>query len=208
VYGALLDARAVAAWRVPDGMISVVHELDPREGGRFRVSLTYDAPTGAGKTSPNTDTYHGCFTKLVPDEQVVEVVEFETTDPAMQGEMTITTTLVDADAGTEITVVFDGLPPGVPEDANATGTRMALANSQRWSRPAVRPTPGASRRGSHRARCRTQPCAKMRCRSHNTSAMLCICIALSPRREVSYEGDLDGPDQRAAMASNDLERRA
>lgn len=136
VYGALLDPRAVSAWRVPDGMTSVVHALDAREGGWFRVSLTYDAQVDTGKTTAHTDTYHGFFAKLVPDTQIVEVVEFETTDPAMQGEMTITTTLVDADAGTEITVVFDGLPPGVPEDANATGTRMALAKLAALVEPA------------------------------------------------------------------------
>jgi len=31
--------------------------------------------------------------RLVPNEQVVEVVEFETADPALRGEMTITFTL-------------------------------------------------------------------------------------------------------------------
>jgi len=60
-----------------------------REGRSFRISLTYDAPTGTGKTTAHTDTSHGHFVKLVLDEQVVEVVEFETTDPAMGGEMTI-----------------------------------------------------------------------------------------------------------------------
>jgi uncharacterized protein YndB with AHSA1/START domain len=127
VYRALLNARAVAAWRVPDGMSSQVHEFDACEGGRFRISLSYDAPTRAGKTNPNTDTYHGRFAKLVPDEQIVETVEFETTDPAMQGVMTITTALHDTDGGTEIVVVFEGLPPGVPDAANELGTRMALA---------------------------------------------------------------------------------
>src|SRR5881396_3894085 len=93
VYRALLDAHAVAAWMVPNGMTSRVHEFDAREGGVFRISLTYDAPTGIGKTSAHTDTYHGRFVKLVVDEQVVEVVEFETADPALRGEMTITITL-------------------------------------------------------------------------------------------------------------------
>jgi hypothetical protein len=49
----------------------------------------------------------------VENEQVVEVVEFETTDPAPRGEMTITTTLADADGGTDVLGVHDGLPPGV-----------------------------------------------------------------------------------------------
>ncbi|MCU1277502.1 MAG: hypothetical protein JWM53_1048 [bacterium] len=84
VYRALLDARAIATWWVPAGMSSHVHDLDAREGGAFRISLTYDAPSGAGKTTARTDTYHGRFLRLVPDEQVVEVVELETTDPALK----------------------------------------------------------------------------------------------------------------------------
>jgi uncharacterized protein YndB with AHSA1/START domain len=126
VYRALLDARAIAKWRVPDGMTSKVHEFDPREGGTFRISLTYDAPTRTGKTSAHTDTYHGRFVKLVPNEQVVEVVEFETTDPAMQGEMTITYSLADADGGTDVHAVHDRLPPGVSAADNETGWRMSL----------------------------------------------------------------------------------
>jgi uncharacterized protein YndB with AHSA1/START domain len=128
VYRALLDARAVATWKVPTGMTSHVHAFDAREGGSFRVSLSYEAPTGTGKTTAHTDTYHGRFVKLVPDEQVVEVVEFETVDPALSGEMTITTTLADADGGgTDLLAVHDGLPPGVSPADNETGWREALA---------------------------------------------------------------------------------
>ncbi len=73
VYRALLDARAVATWMVPTGTTSHVYAFDPREGGSLRISLTYDAPTGAGKTNAHTDTYHGHFVTLVTNEQVVEV---------------------------------------------------------------------------------------------------------------------------------------
>lgn len=126
VYRALLDARAVAAWKVPTGMTSHVHEFDPREGGAFRVSLTYDEPTGTGKTTSHTDTYHGRFVRLVPDEQVVEAMEFETADPSMRGEMTVTYTLTDADGGTDVLTVHEGLPSGVAPGDNETGWRMAL----------------------------------------------------------------------------------
>jgi uncharacterized protein YndB with AHSA1/START domain len=127
VYRALLDARAVAAWKVPTGMTSHVHAFDAREGGSLRISLTYDTPTGVGKTTARTDTYHGHFVKLVPNEQVVEVDEFETTDPALRGEMTITITLVDADGGTDLLAVHEGLPPGVSTADNELGWRLALA---------------------------------------------------------------------------------
>jgi uncharacterized protein YndB with AHSA1/START domain len=127
IYRALIDAGAVAQRMVPTGMTSHVHAFDPREGGKFRISLTYDAPTGTGKTTAHTDTYHGRFVTLVPNEQVVEVVEFETEDPALQGEMTITMTLRDADGGTEITAVHDRLPPGLSSAENETGWRLSLA---------------------------------------------------------------------------------
>jgi uncharacterized protein YndB with AHSA1/START domain len=126
VYHALVDARAVATWMVPSGMTSHVHAFDAREGGAFRISLTYAAPTGTGKTTAHTDTYHGRFVRLVPNEQVVEVMEFETSDPAMQGEMTVAITLSDARGGTDVVGVHDGLPPGVSPADNETGWRMAL----------------------------------------------------------------------------------
>jgi uncharacterized protein YndB with AHSA1/START domain len=91
------------------------------------LSLTYEAPTRTGKTTAHTDTYHGRFVKLVPNEQVVEVDEFETEDPALRGEMTITITLADADGGTDLFAVHDGLPRGVSPADNETGWRMALA---------------------------------------------------------------------------------
>src|SRR5438093_10541568 len=125
VYRALLDARAVARWMVPTGMTSHVHAFDPREGGSFRISLTYDAPTGTGKTTAHTDTYHGRFVKLVINEQVVEVVEFETTDPALRGKMTITITLADADGGTDLLAVHDELPPGLSTVDNEPGWRSS-----------------------------------------------------------------------------------
>jgi uncharacterized protein YndB with AHSA1/START domain len=72
-------------------------------------------------------TGSGHFVKLEPNERVVEVIEFETADPALRGEMTITITLADADGGTEVLAVHDGLPPGVPTADNEAGWREALA---------------------------------------------------------------------------------
>ncbi|MEU0928153.1 SRPBCC domain-containing protein [Streptomyces malaysiensis] len=127
VYRALLDASAIATWRVPDGMTCRVHEFEPREGGAFRISLSYDDPAGTGKSGAHTDTYHGRFTRLVPDEQVVEVSEFETTDAALRSTMTITTTLTDAEGGgTDVLIAHEGIPDVVPVADNELGTRMSL----------------------------------------------------------------------------------
>jgi uncharacterized protein YndB with AHSA1/START domain len=131
VYAALLDAEAIAAWRVPTGMRSLVHEFDPREGGAFRVSLTYEAPDATGKSDAQTDTYHGHFVELVADRKVVERFEFETGDPELRGEMTMTTTLTERSGGTDVVVLHEGIPDIVPPPDNETGTRMALDNLAR-----------------------------------------------------------------------------
>jgi uncharacterized protein YndB with AHSA1/START domain len=111
---------------VPTGMTSHVHAFDAREGGFFRISLTYDAPDAQGKSSAHTDTYHGRFTKLIPNREVVRTVEFETEDPAIRGEMTITISLSDADGATELVAVHENLPPGVPPADNELGWRLSL----------------------------------------------------------------------------------
>ena len=126
VYAALLDPTAVATWMVPTGMTSQVHMFDARAGGGFRISLTYDAPTGRGKTTAHTDTYHGRFVELVTDERVVEVIEFETADPAMRGEMTITIELSDTEGGTGVLAVHEGVPTGVATADNEAGWRSSL----------------------------------------------------------------------------------
>ncbi|AYF75641.1 polyketide cyclase [Nocardia yunnanensis] len=127
VFRALLDARSVRTWMVPDGMTSRVHEFDARVGGRFRISLTYDLPTEPGKTTAHTDTFHGVFARVVPDREVVQTVEFETEDPDLRGEMTVTYTLDDVPGGTKVTACHDNLPPGLSPADNAAGFRMSLA---------------------------------------------------------------------------------
>jgi uncharacterized protein YndB with AHSA1/START domain len=126
VYRALLDPTSVQQWMVPDGMTSRVHSFDAREGGTFRISLTYDEPTTTGKTTPQTDTFHGRFVRLLPETEVVQAVEFETDDPAMQGEMTITYTLADVAGGTDLVGVHENLPPGVAPADNELGTSMSI----------------------------------------------------------------------------------
>jgi uncharacterized protein YndB with AHSA1/START domain len=104
-----------------------VHEFDPRAGGRFCVSLTYDAPSATGKSSAHTDTYHGTFVEVEPSARIVEVLEFETSDPELQGEMRITTTLSAVGGATKLTAMHEGLPSGVAPSDNEEGWRQSLA---------------------------------------------------------------------------------
>ncbi|HEX6818821.1 MAG TPA: SRPBCC domain-containing protein [Ktedonobacterales bacterium] len=127
VYRAFLDQDAVAAWQHPDGMRLQIHEFEPGEGGRFRVSLTYEnAADSPGKTSDTTDTYHGWFARLIPYTTITQVVEFESAKEEFAGEMRITVTLAEVDGGTEVTYRCDNIPPGIRPEDNEVGCRMSL----------------------------------------------------------------------------------
>jgi hypothetical protein len=57
----------------------------------------------------------------VPNERVIEAVEFDTTDPALRGQMMITIALSDADGGTDALGLHEGLPPGLSVADNEAG---------------------------------------------------------------------------------------
>jgi uncharacterized protein YndB with AHSA1/START domain len=128
IYRACLDPDALASWRVPDNMTAQVHEFEPREGGRFRMTLSYNDPQASprGKSAEGLDTFQGRFAHLIPGQRLVEIIEFESPDPAYAGEMTMTTTLTDTRQGTEVTVVCENLPPGIGPEDNRAGTEQAL----------------------------------------------------------------------------------
>ena len=131
VYRALLDPDAIRQWKVPDGMTIHIHHHDAREGGTFRISLTYVGPSGRGKSSDKTDTYHGRYVTLVPDELVVEIDEFESPDPTLSAPMTISISLADADLGTDLVAEHAGVPVAVPAADNQLGWEISLSKLAR-----------------------------------------------------------------------------
>lgn len=133
VYRALIDPQLLVRWRFPEGMRAEVHAFDAREGGAYRMSLTYTEPgdEGLGKSTSNTDTFEGRFAEVVENERVVELIRFSSPDPRFSGEMRMTTDLTDAAGGTTVTIRCDGIPAGIKPSDNEDGSRMALDNLAR-----------------------------------------------------------------------------
>lgn len=131
VYPLLVDGDAVAAWMMPDGISIEVHRFEAVVGGSFSITLTYDDPTDTGQHDAGTvrqqhDAYYGTFRSLIPDEQVVELLEFVTEKPDMTGAQTVTFTLTDADGGTHLEVLHEGVPAGLSPAENEIGWQLAL----------------------------------------------------------------------------------
>lgn len=66
------------------------------------------------------------FVELAPPHRMVEAVNFETTDPAYLGEMTIVVTFEEVSDGTEVTIVCTNLPAGLRAEDNEAGSRLSL----------------------------------------------------------------------------------
>ncbi|MGW5575034.1 SRPBCC domain-containing protein [Nocardia thailandica] len=125
VYRLLLDGDAVAAWMLPDGIQGVVHRFEPQEGGGFSITADFAGETPG--SDPQHDAYYGRFVSLVPDERVIEKLEFVTTRAELAGEMTVSFVLADAaGGGTNLLVVHDDVPAGLSEEDNEAGWRAAL----------------------------------------------------------------------------------
>jgi uncharacterized protein YndB with AHSA1/START domain len=71
------------------------------------------------------------FVELVPPHKIVEAITFATTDPAFSGEMTMTATFEDVSGGTEVTLLFTNLPPGLRPQDNEAGAQLSLEQLRR-----------------------------------------------------------------------------
>ena len=110
VYRALLDPAALAKWNAPDGFTVVVHELDARAGGRFRISFV-------NFSNGQAHSFGGAYRELVPNERIVATDRFD--DANLPGEIVATYTLRAVSTGTELTVEQAGLPDAIPAEATA-----------------------------------------------------------------------------------------
>ena len=130
IYQAFLEPEAVAAWRPPAGMTAHVYAFDPREGSTFRMAFGYADTDHSvpGKTSEHADVSHGRFLELVPDKRIVELVEFESDDPAFSGATTIITTFAAVPGGTKVTIRCENVPSGIRQSDHQTGMTSTLNN--------------------------------------------------------------------------------
>lgn len=128
LYRALLNPEAIAMWGAPQGMEGEFYAFEPREGGTFLMALIYDAPDPArdGRRFEQSQVIEGRFLKLVPNRQVVESVSLSSNDPALKGEMTVTTTLSPEDDGTLVTISFENPPPAIRAAEHGARLRSAL----------------------------------------------------------------------------------
>lgn len=117
IYRAFLTAEAWAKWLPPHGFTATVHLLEPRVGGRYRMSFT-NLTTGHGHA------FGGEYLALIPDQKLQYTAEFD--DPNLPGQMQTTVTLKPVSCGVEVHIEQAGIPGVIPPEACHLGWQESL----------------------------------------------------------------------------------
>lgn len=124
VYQAFLDPDAYAKWLPPHGFSGKVHKMEPKVGGQFRMSFSTINRSW-------TNFFGGTYTELVPHSKIVHTDHFESDDPSMQGEMTVTILLSPVPGGTRLDITQAGIPKGPSASGAPIGWGQSLDNLAR-----------------------------------------------------------------------------
>lgn len=117
VYRAFIDADAMAKWLPPNGFTGKVHEMDPRVGGRYRMSFT-------NFSSGKSHSFGGEYLELVENERIRHTDKFD--DANLPGEMITTIDIKAVSVGTELNVEQTGIPEMIPAEACYLGWQESL----------------------------------------------------------------------------------
>ncbi|QTX04712.1 SRPBCC domain-containing protein [Agromyces archimandritae] len=129
LFEALTTPEALLAWLPPAGMHGRFEHVDLREGGSYRLILSYEDAAGApGKTTDDSDASDVRIVRIVPGRLVEQEIVFDAEDPAFQGTMRMTWTVDPADGGAEVQIEARGVPDGVLARDHAAGLTSSLAN--------------------------------------------------------------------------------
>lgn len=136
VFAALTDPGALVEWLPPKGMHGRFERFDMREGGSYRLVLTYDDSSGApGKTSAASDVSEVRITGIVHNSRIVQEVDFESDDPAFQGTMTMEWRLRADEVGTTVEFEARNFPDGIRARDHAEGLTSSLSNLAGYLEP-------------------------------------------------------------------------
>lgn len=129
IYHAFMNPEDLASWLPPKGMSGHIDTFEPREGGTYSMTLTYETDhSNPGKTSRNTDITQGKFLELVQDKKIVLTVKFDSKDPALSGVMIQTWYLEAVSEGSKVTIVCEKVPEGIRKKDHDIGLRSTLEN--------------------------------------------------------------------------------
>lgn len=129
IYRAFLEADALAKWLPPNGFTCTVHRLEPKVGGKFRMSFR-------NFTTGDSHSFGGDYLELAPHERIRYTDRFE--DANLPGDIRVTVNLKTVSVGTDVSILQEGLPDVIPVEACYLGWQQSLTNLANLVEPDIR----------------------------------------------------------------------
>jgi uncharacterized protein YndB with AHSA1/START domain len=130
IYEACVNPESLVVWLPPKGMKGHIYEFEARTDGVYRMSLTYIGTDHStqGKTSEQVDVIKGRYLEFLPNERIVQLVEFESDDPVFAGGMILTWTFAPVADGTKVIITCENVPEGIRKEDHDVGLKSTLEN--------------------------------------------------------------------------------
>jgi uncharacterized protein YndB with AHSA1/START domain len=128
VYRAFTHPLAIASWLPPYGFLCTVQEMNPVEGGTFRMTFT-NFSTGNGHS------FGGQYLEVKPGKSLKYTDRFD--DPNLPGEMITTVSFNNVSVGTEIKILQEGIPEQIPAEMCYLGWQESLEKLVRLVEPEI-----------------------------------------------------------------------
>lgn len=117
IYKAFLNPDAMAKWLPPHGFTGKVTEMDPKEGGHYKMTFT-------NFTTDKSHSFGGTFLELKPYKLIRYTDIFD--DPNTPGEMETIIEFNSSVAGTKVTITQKGIPSQMPVDFARMGWQESI----------------------------------------------------------------------------------
>jgi uncharacterized protein YndB with AHSA1/START domain len=132
LYRAFTEANALASWLPPYGYVCVVHEMNARVDGTYKMSFS-NFSTGS------SHSFGGKFIELKSNEFLKYTDKFD--NPDLPGEMITSVWLKKVSVGTELTVVQENIPTDIPAEMCYLGWQDSLEKLTKLVEPEIPDTP-------------------------------------------------------------------
>ena len=128
VFRAFTEANAMASWIPPYGFLCVVHSMEVKIGGSFKMSFI-------NFTTGNGHSFGGTYLDVKPNEFLKYTDTFD--DPNLPSEMTTSVWLNEVSCGTEIKILQENIPAMIPTEMCYLGWQESLEKLKKLVEPNI-----------------------------------------------------------------------
>jgi uncharacterized protein YndB with AHSA1/START domain len=128
VYRAFSEPNALAAWIPPYGFVGIVHNMDFRVDGSYKMSFM-------NFTTGSQQSFGGNYLELKPNEFIKHTDKFD--DPNLPGEMTVSIWFTKVSCGTDLKIIQEGIPSVIPVEMCYLGWQESLEKLMKLVEPNI-----------------------------------------------------------------------